>query len=85
MKALIKGSTDPIDFLETNEWRELYHSSLERDRFRCTLCGRDASDGVKLPVDDVKPRSLYPELEKDPSTLYTFCEPCNIGKGARAA
>lgn len=81
MRALIRGSSDPVDFLETNEWRELRYSILVRDGFRCVLCGRDASDGVKLQVDHIKPRSLYPQLEKEPSNLRTVCSDCNIGKG----
>jgi hypothetical protein len=85
LKNLISGKTDPVDFLDTNEWLELRYTIMERDGFRCTLCGRDASDGVKLQVDHVKPRSLYPELEKDPANCRTACSDCNQGKGQRVS
>jgi hypothetical protein len=85
MKFLITGTADPVDFLETNEWKELRYSILQRDGFRCTVCGRDVGDGVKLQVDHLKPRSLYPELEKDPGNLATKCADCNHGKGQKAA
>ena len=58
---------------------------MQRDGFRCTTCGRDASDGVRLQVDHLKARSLYPELERELTNLKTACSDCNIGKGQRAA
>jgi hypothetical protein len=84
MRGLIRGTDEP-DFLQTQEWRELRYSVMTRDAFRCVICGRDASDGVKLQVDHIKPRSLYPELEKDPANLETLCASCNQGKGQKAA
>jgi 5-methylcytosine-specific restriction endonuclease McrA len=81
LRNLLSGRAEPVDFLETSEWKRLRYSILERDGFRCTICGRDSADGVKLQVDHLKPRSLYPELEKDPANLATKCADCNLGKG----
>lgn len=84
MRALIRGAIEP-DFLQTQEWRELRYATMQRDGFRCMICGRDASDGVKLQVDHIKPRSMYPDLEKDPANLRTACSDCNQGRRQIAA
>jgi len=51
---------------------------LQRDNFRCQLCGRNASDGVKLEVDHSHPASQggADALEN----LWTLCFDCNRGK-----
>ena len=56
---------------------------LERDHFRCRLCGVAASDGpdVRLEVDHWQPESLGGPTT--PENLWTLCFPCNSGKGAR--
>jgi 5-methylcytosine-specific restriction endonuclease McrA len=51
---------------------------LVRDRFTCRYCGARASDGAKLAVDHVKPRSKGGKTEA--TNLITACEPCNSGK-----
>jgi hypothetical protein len=54
---------------------------LERDNFRCTICGADgASDpNVRLDVDHVVPIAGGGKTE--PSNLRTLCNKCNNGKG----
>ena len=54
---------------------------LERDGFRCKVCGATADDGVKLHVDHIKPVSKGGD--NHPSNLQTLCEECNLGKGDR--
>lgn len=54
---------------------------LNRDGHRCCICGRDASDGVKLHVDHIIPISKGGKTEM--SNLRTLCADCNLGKGAR--
>ena len=51
---------------------------LRRDEYRCQMCGRDASDGVKLEVDHIHPRSKGGTNEM--SNLQTLCKDCNRGK-----
>jgi 5-methylcytosine-specific restriction endonuclease McrA len=84
-KARLISGKDQTDFTLSKEWREFRYGILERDGFRCVLCGRTAADGVKLQVDHIKARSLYPELALDPLNARTACEDCNIGKRDRAA
>lgn len=59
----------------------LRYSILERDGFKCVLCGRTAEDGVKLHVDHIKPISKGGLTE--PDNLQTLCNECNLGKSNR--
>ena len=54
---------------------------LERDGFRCQLCGRDASHGVRLEIDHKTPYSKGGETFAD--NLWTLCHECNAGKSAK--
>lgn len=51
---------------------------LQRDGFRCRLCGRTADDSVKLEVDHRQ--SLSMGGTNDPVNLWTLCFDCNRGK-----
>jgi len=61
-------------------WRELRYKALKLGSGSCCLCGATAKDGIKLHVDHIKPKSLYPYLEYDLDNLQVLCEDCNIGK-----
>ena len=39
---------------------------------RCMLCGRTPAYGVKICVDHIKPRALFPELELDENNLQVL-------------
>jgi 5-methylcytosine-specific restriction endonuclease McrA len=56
---------------------------LQRDGFRCRLCGlaRDDSPDVRLEVDHIVPRSRGGS--NDPDNLWVLCFSCNRGKHAR--
>ena len=68
------------DIHNAKTWNKLRYMVLKRDGGKCCLCGRGASDGVKLHIDHIKPASLYPELYYDPNNLQTLCDECNYGK-----
>ena len=59
----------------------LRYDILQRDNFRCQICGRTAQDGVKLEVDHKKPIAKGGRTE--PDNLWTLCQDCNRGKGAK--
>ena len=59
----------------------LRYDILQRDNFRCQICGRTAQDGVKLEVDHKKPIAKGGRTE--PNNLWTLCQDCNRGKGAK--
>jgi len=56
---------------------------LERDRFRCVLCGASpATDpACRLHVDHVVPASWGGPAT--PANLRTLCADCNLGRGSR--
>ncbi len=51
---------------------------LERDGYRCVICGKGPNDGVTLHVDHIKPRYLGGKSEI--SNGQTLCSPCNLRK-----
>ena len=59
----------------------LRYDILQRDGFRCQLCGATQVDGVKLHVDHIIPVSKGGETV--PENLRTLCDRCNLGKGAK--
>jgi len=54
---------------------------LQRDAYRCQLCGRTASQGAQLEVDHRIP--VAKGGTNDPSNLWTLCWDCNRGKSDR--
>ena len=59
----------------------LRYDIMERDGFKCCLCGRTADDGVELEVDHIIPISKGGRSDKE--NLRTLCRDCNRGKGAK--
>jgi len=57
----------------------LRYQILQRDGFRCQICGRSQEDGVILHIDHIKPVSKGGKTE--PSKLRVLCADCNLGKG----
>lgn len=51
---------------------------LQRDNFRCQLCGRSAPNGAVLEVDHRTARALGGTDDLD--NLWTLCWECNRGK-----
>jgi len=59
----------------------LRYDILNRDGFKCVICGARKSQGVRLHVDHIVPVSKGGR--SIPDNLRTLCERCNIGKGAK--
>ena len=70
---------DAADYERILMTPKLRYEILRRDNFRCTICGRGQSDGVKLHVDHIKPVSKGGQTV--PHNLRTLCQDCNLGKG----
>jgi hypothetical protein len=64
-------------FYESREWLALRYTILRKYGRTCMLCR--VTEG-EMHVDHIKPRSLYPELELDPTNLQVLCRACNLGK-----
>lgn len=61
--------------------KKLRFEVFKRDNFACQYCGGQAPD-VVLHVDHINP--VAGGGDNDILNLVTSCEPCNLGKGARA-
>ena len=59
----------------------LRYDILQRDKFRCQLCGRGADSGVVLEVDHIVPIARGGKTVK--GNLRTLCRDCNRGKSAK--
>lgn len=70
-------------FFDSREWKEVRYQALRHYGGSCLLCGAKASDGAKLHVDHIKPRSRYPHLALSLGNIQVLCADCNIGKGSR--
>ena len=57
------------------------YNILQRDNFKCQICGSTAQDGVKLHIDHIKPISKGGRTT--PDNLRVLCDRCNLGKGAK--
>ena len=68
-------------FLSTYEWRCLRMEALRKYGARCACCGATPADGLKMHVDHIKPRRLFPQLALSIDNLQVLCEECNHGKG----
>mgnify|MGYP001068238996 FL=1 len=51
---------------------------LERDQYRCVICGKGLADGVELHVDHIRPRYLGGRSEIENG--QTLCAQCNFRK-----
>lgn len=68
------------DFLKSKEWKALRYQALVAHGGRCQCCGASASDGVRLNVDHIFPRSTHPWLALELDNLQVLCSSCNEGK-----
>ena len=76
-----KVATSNDGFYMSREWRDVRYKALVKHGAVCHCCGASRSDGKKLHVDHIKPRSKFPEFALDPENLQVLCDACNIGKG----
>lgn len=69
----------PAQQIERNKLtKKLRYEILERDHYKCVICGRSAEDGVILHIDHIIPVSKGGLTT--PENLRTLCADCNLGK-----
>ena len=68
-------------FLESYEWRRVRMEVIKKYGAKCQCCGATPKDGVRINVDHIKPRKLFPMLALDKNNLQVLCDLCNHGKG----
>lgn len=57
----------------SKEYKLFRESILQRDNYKCTMCGSD----FRLQVHHIKPKSKYPELIMDKDNCITLCILCH--------
>lgn len=77
-QSWVDGKISKLD--GDDKWKAVRYQALKAGGGKCCLCGRSAHDGIKLHVDHIKPKSIYPELMYDVDNLQVLCDECNVGK-----
>ena len=67
-----------VSNLKQSKWQKLRYQAFVKYGNVCACCG--PKDGVKMHVDHIKPKSIYPELEYELDNLQILCSECNIAK-----
>lgn len=57
---------------------KLRYEVMQRDHFRCILCGQNVADGSVLVIDHIIP--VVKGGNNNPANLRTLCRACNHGK-----
>lgn len=78
-----RNKSKDSEFYQSWEWAQLRFEVLRRFGPKCMCCGASARDCIKIVVDHIKPRRLYPELELEFSNMQVLCDLCNRGKGGK--
>jgi hypothetical protein len=63
---------------QTKGWGKLRFQILERDGFRCRICGIHRDEGVSLHVDHILPVMIAGD--NHPDNLRTLCGTCNASR-----
>lgn len=66
-------------FYDSPEWQSMRRYVLERDRWRCRVCGVPGSSDVHHKVPVIRD----PSLRLDPSNLEVLCRPCHCTEDNR--
>lgn len=80
-KAIKNGIKPPVGFgKDSAHWKGgginwVKRQVLIRDNYTCQKCG--LRDDDIMCVDHIKPRSIYPELDKEMTNLQTLCPNCH--------
>jgi 5-methylcytosine-specific restriction endonuclease McrA len=77
-----RAKTNRKTFYSSWEWKRARYEALRLHGHRCQCCGWRPGDteGGRLVVDHIKPRSKFPSLELDVGNLQVLCNDCNQGK-----
>jgi len=79
-KPIIVKPRKPPSSPRKPSWKTRRFAIMQRDGFRCVLCGASARDDetVRLHVDHIIARSRGGTNDDD--NLWTLCDDCNLGK-----
>ena len=64
---------DPASFYPSRAWKQLRLLALQRDHWRCTVCGVHVGGKAKATVDHILPARQRPDLAMSLANLRTLC------------
>lgn len=78
VRRLFEDFPNLLDLLVTLEWTSKRKEIMERDDFRCVLCGADASNKHNFfNVHHIEPLSISWEKRLANNNLVTLCVSCH--------
>lgn len=78
-KGVYKYDPDLINYQEIDDFTpEQKRTILERDNYKCFICGRSANEGYELHIDHILPRDKGGKSTLD--NAQTLCSICNFRK-----
>jgi len=63
----------PYGFYYSPAWRRLRQVALQRDGYRCTVCGVSVAGPGQARVDHIKPTRTHPHLALSLANLRSLC------------
>ncbi len=72
------GGTTPYGVKIRKGVEKLRPQILQRDRYRCRLCGRRGGAAKFLTMHHILPIWARPELALDPTNIAAVCRPCHL-------
>lgn len=74
MEEIIKFfSSEKVERIRNNQFKRFRDSVLQRDGYKCVLCGNNKN----LTIHHLKEVSKFPELQLDINNAVTLCEKCH--------
>jgi len=64
---------NPAAFYPSRAWKQLRLRALERDHWRCTICGVHVGGKARASVDHILPARTRPDLAMSLANLRTLC------------
>jgi len=64
---------DPASFYPSRAWKQLRLLALQRDHWRCTVCGIHVGGKARASVDHILPARTRPDLAMSLANLRTLC------------
>ena len=61
-------------------YKDIKNQLMEKFHGNCAYCGKKLHSNIDANIEHFRPKSIYPELEFEPSNLLLSCRECNVIK-----
>jgi uncharacterized protein (TIGR02646 family) len=61
-------------------YKDIKNKLMDKFHGHCAYCGKKLSSNIDANIEHFKPKSVYPDLEFEPSNLLLSCRECNVIK-----